>query len=247
MSDSRSEHSDDLDFLHSGEITVIGRLRQASNATLLCTIDSSERQAHCVYKPVMGERPLWDFPDGTLAGRELASYEVSAATGWGLIPPTVLRDGPLGTGMVQLWMDGDDEVDLLDLVNCRGAQLRRVAVLDAVINNSDRKGSHLIPMPGTEPITRRQVYAIDHGVSFGAEGKLRTVLWHWAGEPLSADALTVLESLCSALEGDLGECLAEHLTLTEVRCTTRRVEQMLRSGIHPLPSEDWPSIPYPPF
>ncbi|MEO6957961.1 MAG: SCO1664 family protein, partial [Antricoccus sp.] len=242
-----SQDCTDLDFLASAQITVIGRLRQASNATLLCTIETDSREGHCVYKPVMGERPLWDYPDGTLAGRELASYEISAATGWGLIPPTVLRDGPLGSGMVQLWMDGDENVDLLDLVNSRGEQLRRIAVLDAVINNSDRKGSHLIPMPGLEPLSHRPVYGIDHGVSFGAEDKLRTVLWHWAGESLTDDALTILDSLRAGLASDRGERLARHLTRTEVRCARRRVERMLQSGIHPLPSEDWPSIPYPPF
>lgn len=247
MSEPQSQDCTDLDFLASAQITVIGRLRQASNATLLCTIETDSRAGHCVYKPVLGERPLWDYPDGTLAGRELASYEISAATGWGLIPPTVLRDGPLGSGMVQLWMDGDEDVDLLDLVNSRGEQLRRIAVLDAVINNSDRKGSHLIPMPGLQPLAHRPVYAIDHGVSFGADDKLRTVLWHWAGEPLTDDALTILDSLRAGLATDLGERLARHLTRTEVRCARRRVERMLQSGIHPLPSEDWPSIPYPPF
>lgn len=241
--------SDDLGLLRTGEIEIVGRIIDASNSTLLCSITDGERNERCVYKPVLGERPLWDYPDGTLAGRELASYAVSEATGWGIVPPTVLRDGPFGAGMVQLWMDGDEEVDLVDLINARPESLRRMSVLDAVINNSDRKGGHLIPHPapaGT-PLEEREVWGVDHGVTFSVEDKLRTLLWQWAGQPLSEQALAVLERLREQLAGDLGEQLHEHLTIVEVRQTTIRVERLLRTGRHPLPSDDWPSVPYPPF
>ncbi|WP_234356189.1 SCO1664 family protein [Blastococcus sp. Marseille-P5729] len=242
--------SADLELLRTGEIEVVGRILDASNSTLLCSITGNdERSERCVYKPVLGERPLWDYPDGTLAGRELASYAVSEATGWGIIPPTVLRDGPFGPGMVQLWMERDEEVDLVDLINSRPAALRRMAVLDAVINNSDRKGGHLIPHPapaGT-PLREREVWGVDHGVTFSVEDKLRTLLWQWAGQPLTADAIGVLERLREQLDGELGDQLHEHLTVAEVRQTATRVERLLRSGRHPLPSDDWPSVPYPPF
>lgn len=241
--------SDDLQLLRDGEIEILGRIVEASNATLLCTITLGERTEHCVYKPVLGERPLWDFPDGTLAGRELASYAVSEATGWGIVPPTVLRDGPAGSGMVQLWMDGDDEVDVIELINARPESLRRMAVLDAVINNSDRKGGHLIPQPaeaGT-PIAERGAWGVDHGVTFSTDDKLRTLLWQWAGEPLTDEAIAVLTRLREQLDGDLGDELHEHLTIAEVRRTIKRVEALLRSNRHPLPSDEWPAVPYPPF
>lgn len=244
----------DLQFLSSAELEVVGRIVDASNATLLCTATAHERTEHVVYKPVRGEQPLWDFPDGTLAGREVAAYEVSAATGWGIIPPTVLRDeAPFGPGMVQLWVHGDEDVDLIDLINAMGEPLRRMAVLDAVINNSDRKGGHIIARPAAvgsaadADLSDVEVWGVDHGVSFSVEDKLRTVLWHWAGDPLSDDATATLHRLLDELDDELGERLAEHLTLSEVRATRARIEALLSSGCHPLPSPNWPSVPYPPF
>lgn len=240
----------DLELLRQGELEILGRIVEASNATLLCRVSDGTRVAHAVYKPVRGERPLWDFPDGTLAGREVAAYAVSEATGWGIVPPTVLRqEAPLGTGMVQLWVDGDDEVDLVALINAAPATLRRMAVLDAVINNSDRKGGHIIPQPAAAdtPLAQRAAWGVDHGVTFSVEDKLRTLLWQWAGEPLTAEATAVLQRLYEALDADLGEALHEHLTISEVDATRDRVETMLLTGVHPLPSRDWPSVPYPPF
>ncbi|WP_228389131.1 SCO1664 family protein [Cumulibacter manganitolerans] len=240
---------DDLQLLRTGDIEVLGRIVEASNATLLCVITAGERTAHCVYKPVAGERPLWDFPDGTLAEREVASYAVSEATGWGIVPPTVLREGPAGTGMVQLWIDGDEDVDLVELINSRPPALRRMAVLDAVINNSDRKGGHLIPgaAPKGTALADRHVWGVDHGVTFSVDDKLRTLLWQWAGEPLTGEALDVLARLREQLDGALGERLQELLTVAEVRRTAERIEELLRRRRHPMPSEGWPSVPYPPF
>ncbi|MFI1506452.1 SCO1664 family protein [Streptomyces sp. NPDC020597] len=254
--------------LAHGELTVRGRIREASNAALYCTVSHEGREAACVYKPVAGERPLWDFPDGTLAGREVAAYEVSEVTGWGLVPPTVLREGPYGEGMCQLWIETAPEAELLALVDAQepgpgwkavgfaevgegrtallvhadDERLRRLAVLDAVINNADRKGGHLLPTADG------RLYGIDHGVAFNAENKLRTLLWGWAGEPLSGEALDVLKALKSALEpaGRLATALTALITPAELDATRARTEALLESGIHPEPTGDWPAIPWPP-
>ncbi|WP_460861551.1 SCO1664 family protein [Nocardiopsis coralliicola] len=199
-------------------------------------------RAACVYKPVEGERPLWDFPDGTLAGRETAAFLVSEALGWSVVPPTVHRDGPLGPGMVQWWIGGDDSADLIGLAQRTDhPALRRMAVFDAVINNSDRKIGHLLPVPGGH------LYGCDHGVAFAAEYKLRTVLWQWQGEPLPAGAPEALERLLAGLgEGALAAALAEHLTGPERYALRRRVELLLQHRVHPYPSPAWPSVPWPP-
>ncbi|MFJ8213559.1 SCO1664 family protein [Streptomyces sp. NPDC096033] len=258
------------ELLTRGELTVRGRIAEASNAVLLCTVAYEGRSAECVYKPVKGERPLWDFPDGNLARRERAAYLVSEATGWGLVPTTVLRDGPYGEGMVQHWIDAGEqpEPQLLALVEGEEAgegwkavalaevgegrtallvhaddpRLRRLAVLDAVINNGDRKGGHLLPAPDG------RLYGIDHGVSFHSEDKLRTLLWGWAGEPLTDEARSVLSSLEAQLAEDapLTTRLAELITPAELAAVRARVALLLRSGTHPKPSGQWPSIPWPP-
>ncbi|MGW4321493.1 SCO1664 family protein [Streptomyces sp. NPDC004684] len=257
-----------VELLARGELTVRGRIREASNAALFCTVALDGREASCVYKPVAGERPLWDFPDGTLAGREVAAYEVSEATGWGLVPPTVLRDGPYGEGMVQLWIDASAEAELLALIDAEepgpgwkaigfaevdedrtallvhadDERLRRLAVLDAVLNNADRKGGHLLPTADG------RLYGIDHGVTFNVENKLRTLLWGWAGEPLPAEAVGVLKGLRDALgEGAaLAARLTGLITPAETDATRARVDALLASGVHPEPSGEWPAIPWPP-
>ena len=235
------EHDDALRLLREAELSVEGRLVDASNATLYCVATLAGTTAPVVYKPVRGERPLWDFPDGTLAGREVAAYLVSEATGWGVVPPTVLRDGPFGSGMCQLWVDVDEQVDLTALARSNHPDLRRMAVFDAVVNNADRKGGHLLPCADG------RVFGVDHGICFSAEDKLRTLLWQWRGLPLTDEAVEVLSRLRAELEGDLGAALHELLTVTEVRATVARVDRMLTSGRHPEPSPDWPAIPWPPF
>ncbi|MFD8808256.1 SCO1664 family protein [Streptomyces sp. NPDC059597] len=260
--------ADLAELIARGELTVRGRIRDASNAALFCTVALDGREASCVYKPVAGERPLWDFPDGTLAGREVAAYEVSEATGWGLVPPTVLREGPYGEGMCQLWIDVSPEAELLALVDgeepgpgwkavgfaevgegrtallvhADDVRLRRLAVLDAVINNADRKGGHLLPT------ATGALYGIDHGVTFNTENKLRTLLWGWAGEPLAEEAVTVLDRLQADLaEGaPLAGRLAPLLTSAEIEATRARVAALRASGRHPEPAGDWPAIPWPP-
>jgi hypothetical protein len=233
---------DALALLSNGELEIEGRLVDASNATLYCAVRLDGVAAACVYKPVAGERPLWDFPDGTLAEREVAAFEVSAASGWQIVPPTVFRDGPVGPGMVQLWIDTDESTDVRALVRGGGSdQLRRIAIFDAVVNNADRKGGHLLPTEAGH------IYGIDHGICFHAEAKLRTLLWQWAGEPLPAECVDTLIELRDALSDGLGQRLGELLTTKEVRRTARRVDLLLRSGVHPHPSGDWPAVPWPPM
>lgn len=269
-----------LEVLGNGTLEVVGRIVEASNATLLCTVELDGVSGHCVYKPVRGERPLWDFPDGTLAGREVASYLVSAATGWGVVPPTVLRQGPFGVGMVQLWIDtsaatvgeggaeyveqvsdlvelcAPDEVpagwklilraqdytgDTVVLAHADHPDLRRMAILDLVLNNADRKGGHVLAaLDGG-------VHGVDHGICLHSEHKLRTVLWGWAGESIGEEAVEVLSTLAGQLQGELAEQLHEHLTINEVDAITRRVRRVLARSSMPAPSGTRPAIPWPAF
>lgn len=270
---SRRVSDDELiTLLGKGRLTVLGQVRGASNAVLYCSVAYEGEEAHCVYKPVAGEQPLWDFPDGTLAQREVAAYEVSEVTGWGLVPPTVLRDGPYGEGMCQLWIEAapqeegapgllalveDEEpgegwkpVVLAEvgegrtalLVHADDPRLRRLAVLDAVINNGDRKGGHLLPAPDG------RLYGIDHGVTFNADDKLRTLLWGWAGEPLPAEAVEVLDRLAAELEpgAALVTRLGELITAAEIEALRARVAALRGTGLHREPSGEWPAIPWPP-
>jgi len=270
--DEGREHGE---VLRDGELTVIGRIRSASNATFLCEAQLDELQAHCVYKPIAGEAPLWDFPDGTLAGRELGAYLVSAVLGWNIVPYTIIRDGPAGPGMVQRWVDQpgdqvDDDpdagpglVDLLPagavpegylpilqaydyagdevtLVHADDARLRRMAVLDVLINNADRKGGHVLA--GVDG----HVYGVDHGVSLHAEDKLRTVLWGWAGKPVDDETLRDVKRLADALCGEFGEQLRAHVTAREVAALRARTVGLLDDPVMPGPDRRRP-IPWPAF
>jgi uncharacterized repeat protein (TIGR03843 family) len=255
--------------LLEGQLVVLGRIMPASNHTFLTRLGDSGAQ--CVYKPSSGERPLWDFTDGTLAAREYAAWVISNHLAWDVVPPTVLRDGPAGPGMVQLWMEPEegtegqpDPVDVvpqgavppgfLHVLDASGARdepvvlvhenseaLRRMAVFDIIINNTDRKGGHVLPMPGG----RR--YGVDHGVCFHTEDKLRTVLWGWAGQRLSASEVEGVESVLTGLDGDLRESLEDLLTVREVDAVARRCERLVRVRSFPVPRGGWPSIPWPPF
>ncbi len=230
-----------LELLQRGQIDIEGRLIDASNATLYCSVVADGVSIAAVYKPVAGERPLWDFPDGTLANREVAAYQVSRHTGWNLIPPTVFRDGPAGPGMVQAWVETDEAVDPLELIRSQHPDLRRIAVLDAVINNADRKGGHLLPTP------EGAVVGIDHGVTFATEDKLRTVLWGWRSQPLTDEAVEVLTGLVTAVDGALGQTLAGLLSRAEVAATLHRLDRLLTERLHPEPSPEWPAVPWPVF
>lgn len=256
-----------LPLLHDGRLDVTGRIVDASNATLLCTVHCDGISAECVYKPIRGERPLWDFPDGTLAGREVASWLLSEATGWSLVPPTVLRSGPLGPGMVQLWVDTKDEHGLVDVVTLDGvpegwrvvlraqdhyghpallahadtAEMRQLTVLDVLLNNADRKGGHVLRgLDGG-------VYGVDHGICLHRDNKLRTVLWGFLGEQLPTSVLDVLRGVRLELDGSLGVALAEHVTRAEVRAVRERADQLLATRTFPAPNGKWPAIPWPAF
>jgi uncharacterized repeat protein (TIGR03843 family) len=237
-----------LEALREGEIEVVGRIVASSNNAMLvsvtrvCPDPEPALVLDAIYKPILGERPLDDFPDGTLARREVAAWHVSEASGWGIVPPTILRDGPFGEGMVQAFVDADPEVDVVAMVVDDDPRLRRMAVLDAVMNNTDRKGGHILPVDGG-----RHVYGVDHGVTFSPMPKLRTVLWGWRGEPLGADEIEGLERIRTALDGNLGRSLAGLLSRLEIRATARRTEALLAAGCFPFPSPDWPAIPWPPF
>lgn len=198
-------------------------------------------RVHAVYKPIRGERPLDDFPHRTLAMREVAAWHVSEAGGWGVVPPTVMRDGPAGRGSVQLWIDVDEEADVLAMILTRDGRLRRVALLDAVLNNADRKGGHLLPTASG------RIHGCDHGVCFAVEAKLRTVLWGWRGEPLDDDEVATLERVRVAMDGTLGRTLGELLAPAEVDATCRRVDALLRSRAMPVPDPFRHVIPWPPF
>jgi uncharacterized repeat protein (TIGR03843 family) len=289
--DSRSEldEADALEVLARGELDVRGRIVEASNATLLAEVELDGVRSLCVYKPTAGERPLWDFPGRTLANREAATYLLSAATGWGLVPPTTLRaDGPYGPGSVQWWILGepapsgqDDAGDVeqlavaepgaglvdvvppdrrppgwLDVVEASGwdgervvlvhaddPDLRRLCVLDVVANNADRKGGHILRAGDG------RLYGVDHGLTFNEDEKLRTVLWGWAGERLSEDAVDVLGRLATDLDGEgaLRQGLLDLLDRGEVQRTLQRVRRLLSSGRYPRPGGRRPSIPWPAF
>ena len=267
---------DDLDEVClRGELTVIGRIRSASNATFLCEAHLGERQAHCVYKPIAGEAPLWDFPEGTLAGRELGAYLISDALGWNIVPYTIIRDGPAGRGMLQLWVDqpGDevgDELqsgpDLIDLLPAGHIPPGYLPVLQAY----DYAGDEVTLVHADDIRLRRMavfdvlinnadrkgghilsgvdghVYGVDHGVSLHVDDKLRTILWGWAGKPVDDDTLETVSRLRDQLRGRLGEQLCEHITGREIDALHARTVALLDNPVMPTPDRRRP-IPWPAF
>jgi uncharacterized repeat protein (TIGR03843 family) len=237
-----------LRVLREGDIEIVGRIVGSSNNAMLATVTVAcpepepALSMHAVYKPTAGERPLDDFPDGTLSRREVAAWHVSEAFGWGVVPPTVMRDGPFGDGALQQFVELDETVDIIELIVSDDARLRRIAAFDAAVNNTDRKGGHLLPVDGG-----RHLFGVDHGVCFSTVPKLRTVLWGWRGDPFEADELDGFERLCAGLNGDLAVTLRELLSAGEVDATRRRVEGLLATRRWPMPSPHWPAVPWPPF
>lgn len=218
-----------------------GRVLTASNATFVGTVRDGDASATCIYKPVRGERPLDDFPDGTLWKRERAAYLVSEATGWDIVPPTVTRDaGPFGRGMAQLWIDVDEDADVWTIVNEADERLRRIALFDAAVNNADRKGGHLLPAGG-------QIYGVDHGICFSAEPKLRTILWDWRGAPITPAELDVLRTLRARLDGTLCDALRTLISPAELRALNARVDRLIRAKVFPQPDPYRMAVPWPPF
>lgn len=248
--------------LTAGDLELLGRIMPASNHTFLAQLSSGER---VVYKPVAGERPLWDFPHGTLAGREYAAHLVSEALGWGIVPPTVLREGPHGTGMVQLWREPAPGVGVVDvvpagqlpegwlhvltaedaegrdvnLIHEDSAELLRMAVFDVITNNTDRKGGHILAMADGSRL------GVDHGICFHVEDKLRTVLWGFAGRRLDEEIIDIVLAL--AADDSLLETLNEHLGIDEVEALRARCHRLVSMGVMPSMGPGWPAIPWPPF
>lgn len=237
-----------LEILREGELQLVGRLLGSTNHAMLgritraCPDPEPPQVVEAVYKPTAGERPLDDFPDGTLARREVAAFLVSEVTGWSIVPPTVLREGPFGEGAVQLWIDVDPAIDVVEMVVGDDPRLRRIAVLDAALNNTDRKGGHLLPVAGAS-----HVYGVDHGVCFSTVSKLRTVLWGWRGTAFDPDEVAGLERIAEGLRGDLARELAPLLSRAEIAATRRRIDSLVAAGRFPYPRPDWPAIPWPPF
>jgi hypothetical protein len=240
-----------LEVLRTGELEIVGRIVESSNHALFVRVTrpcpdplGPPTVLEAIHKPTLGERPLDDFPDGTLAHREVAAWLVSEAMGWDIVPPTILRDGPFGAGMLQAFVDTDETVDVWTMVVEDDPRLRRMATFDAVVNNTDRKGGHILPVDGG-----RHVHGVDHGVTFSVTPKLRTVLWAWRGEPFSDDERAGLVRLRDALapEDGLRAELRGLLSGAEVRALVRRLDGLLETGRFPYPSPTWPAVPWPPF
>ncbi|MEN9687804.1 MAG: hypothetical protein RL381_816 [Actinomycetota bacterium] len=232
----KSEH----ELLEKGELEVTGRLVDASNATLLAICSFDDQKTSVIYKPIAGERPLWDFTEGQLAYRERAAYLISEYGEFHVVPTTVLRDGPFGVGAVQQWIDIDEEVDLAHFYSSNNDHLRKLALFDAVVNNTDRKIGHLLPK------TDGTVLGCDHGVTFHQDDKLRTVLWQWAGQKLTDGEISQLKNLYQKLESD-HSFLDSLLTPTEISALVSRIQNLFGLERFPEPSKDWPSVPWPPF
>jgi hypothetical protein len=218
---------------------VLGLLPYASNATLLVRLQDEDLEGLAVYKPRRGERPLWDFPPGTLCLREYAAAVVDEALGWGLVPPTVLRDGPAGYGAVQLFVEEDEGCDPRELLASRPDDLRRVALFDVVVNNADRKAGHIIVD------TSGHLWSVDHGICFHDEPKLRTVIWAFEGDPVPSDLLRDVERLRA--DAHVFEAVGEVLEPGEVEALCRRVERVLRTRRFPSPDPGGHHVPWPPW
>ena len=231
--------------LARGTIEPAAAMPYSSNFTLLTTVRHDDLELLAVYKPQRGERPLWDFPRGTLYRREVAAYLVSEALGFGLVPPTVVRNGPYGPGMLQLFIDNDDDVHLFTLLKAGGyeREIRLLCAFDCLINNADRKSGHALQ--GRDG----RLWAIDHGICFHYEPKLRTVLWDFIGETLPEEAGTAFSQLALQLadpQAALTAGLADLLAAGEMRALKRRLKALLDSGVYPEPYPGFPHVPWPP-
>ncbi|MGH3430780.1 MAG: SCO1664 family protein, partial [Mycobacteriales bacterium] len=275
MSDRIQSRAETEHALRARTLKLRAQIRTGNNAVFVADVlpagEGSAESVRCIYKPIRGERALWDFPDRHLAPREVAAYLVDCAAGWELVPPTVLRDWPFGPGSCQLWIphlegaapsfdvcavdevpagwrivatgvaeEENEEPREVALAHADDPRLARMALFDAVINNADRKAGHVLPEGG-------RLWAIDHGVSFHSDPKLRTVLWGWAGEPLPEGMLEALRVIGSALAGELGAELVRLLSDDEIVATKERVSRLLAERIFPLPNGRWPALPYPLF
>jgi uncharacterized repeat protein (TIGR03843 family) len=234
----RQEVTAAIEVLNCGPVEVLGRMPWASNQTFLAKVAWRDQDVLVVYKPRLGERPLWDFPRGTLCQRELAAYEVSQALGWAIVPPTVLREGPLGEGMIQLFVDHDPEQHYFTLQGAHADRFRQFALFDVVANNADRKAGHCLLA------TDGHIWGIDHGVTFHPAIKLRTVIWDYQDEPVPGELLGDLARLGDALDGPLGLRLSQLLSRREVDGARARLEWLLTNRRFPEPVTEYP-YPWP--
>jgi uncharacterized repeat protein (TIGR03843 family) len=228
--------------LTQGDLEVVGRMRYSSNATFLVEARADDVTIPAVYKPRRGERPLWDFPDGTLCNREVAAYELSSGLGWGVVPVTVLRDeGPLGAGAVQRFVDHDPEEHYFTLLEGNEDRFREFAVFDILANNTDRKGGHCLHDQVNDGIV-----GIDHGLTFHPHWKLRTVIWDFAGEPVPPALIDDVCAVVAALdEGRVGRRLAALLAPDELAAVGMRAADLLRDGRFPEPDPGYHAVPWP--
>ncbi len=233
-----------LQLLSTGNMQIVGLMPDSSNYTFLAEINGSDLHSLAIYKPRRGERPLWDFPRGTLCQREVAAYVVNEALGWGIVPPTVLRNGPeYGVGSVQLFVDSDPEVHYFMLRGTDNMPLKRIATFDLVINNADRKGGHVLRDRNDH------LWGIDHGIAFHAEPKLRTVIWDFVGQPIPDELLVDIQRLRCMLDipGDpLTSQLAKLLQRAELDALRHRIDRLLHRPIFPKPTGNR-SVPWPPI
>jgi len=219
----------------SGELEVIGRLVDASNASLLCTLPDNVK---VIYKPIAGERPLWDFPDGNLASREVAAYYISEIGNFKVVPKTVLREGPFGTGAIQKWIETSEEADVITIAQSNDSQMRNLALFDIVINNADRKFGHVLITP------ENRIFGCDHGVSLHKENKLRTVVWQFAEELLQPAEVEQLNELLSQIDC---KYLSTYLSEDEIDAIFERTKNLLEAGRFSSPNPNWPAVPWPPY
>ncbi len=224
--------------LHTGEIGVVGRVAWGSNFTFLVQIEGDHREIQAIYKPARGEQPLWDFPHGSLADREVAAYLVSQTLGWELVPPTVLReDAPAGPGSLQLYVDVDPNRHYFTFSQEEKGRLRPTALFDIIINNADRKSGHVLFDEADH------IWLIDHGLCFHDEEKLRTVIWDFTGESIPDELLDRVHLLRDQLESD-NHGLSHFLTQTELNSLRERIDRILRSPVFPSPGSGRP-YPWP--
>ena len=219
----------------TGELEIIGRLVDASNASLLCTLPN---ELKVIYKPIAGERPLWDFPDGNLASREVAAFYISEVGEFDVVPKTVLREGPFGIGAIQQWIETSEAADVIAMAQSDDPQIRNLALFDIVINNADRKFGHILITPDG------QIFGCDHGVSLHEENKLRTVIWQFAEQKLTSEEIAKLKDLISKI--DLNH-LAKFLSAEEIAAFLQRVQGLIEDGRFSSPNPNWPAVPWPPY
>ncbi|MFN8034667.1 MAG: SCO1664 family protein [Acidimicrobiia bacterium] len=229
-----------VDVLRAGEIEVLGRLAWSSNATLLVVVRANGVEMPAIYKPRRGERPLWDFPDGTLCEREVATYELSAALDWNLVPETVLRDGPLGIGMVQRFVEHDPDEHYFVLLERHVDALRPFAAFDVLVNNADRKGGHVL-----RSLRRGTLHGIDHGLTFHAQWKLRTVIWDFGGERVAPELLDGVCRMLTDFDSGIARRLDSLLTPFELQALRARAAELVRDGRLPAVDPGYHSYPWP--